>query len=155
MVAAVLHLNEGARPAFHAVDPVRHDRRRRHDVADGDFSRVRQQGPACGAKLLLITQHAIDLRHGGEALRVGLRRAAGDHDPRVGPLAPVPPDGLTRLPHRLGRDRAGVHHDRIVGSVRRAPDHLRLGGVEPAAECDDLGAHRVALPVRVPGAAQR
>src|SRR5262249_19305715 len=56
-------------------------------------------------------------------------------------------DGLARLPHRLRRHRAGIDDDGTgePGRLRLAADHLRLIGVEPAAEGDDIDAHWVAL----------
>ena len=51
---------------------------------------------------------------------------------------------LARLPHGLGRHRAGVDDDGVVepGRRRGVADHLGLVGVEPAAEGDDLDAHQ-------------
>ena len=64
----------------------------------------------------------------------------------AGPLALEPADGLARLAHRLGGHRAGVDDDGVgdARGLRLAADHLRLVGVEPAAEGDDVDAHRAA-----------
>src|SRR5215468_1503100 len=77
--------------------------------------------PSLRADLLLVAQHQCDLRHIREGFGFGLRRAA--------------------------RNRAGIDHDGIgePGGVRLAADHLRLIGVEPAAEGNDVDAHWVAL----------
>src|SRR5215831_6844666 len=103
--------------------------------------------PGLRADLLLVAQHQCDLRHVREGFGFGLRRAARDHDGRAGMLALELADRLARLPHRLRRDRAGIDDDHIgkPGCLRLAADHLRLIGVEPAAEGDDIDAHWVAL----------
>src|SRR4029079_6633796 len=81
---------------------------------------------------------------GGASASGGLRGAPRDHDARRRPLALEPADGLTRLPHRLGGHRAGVEDDGLgkIRGARLATDHLGLIGVEPAAEGDDVDAHR-------------
>jgi hypothetical protein len=103
--------------------------------------------PGLRADLLLVAQHQCDLRHVREGFGFGLRRAARDHDGRIGMLALELADGLARLPHRLRRHRAGIDDDGIgePSRLRLAADHLRLIGVEPAAEGDDIDAHWVAL----------
>src|SRR5262249_32858368 len=103
--------------------------------------------PGLGAHLLLVAQHQCDLRHVREGFGFGLRRAARDHDERIGMLALELADRLARLPHRLRRHRAGIDDDGIgePSRLRLAADHLRLIGVEPTAEGDDVDAHWVAL----------
>ena len=56
-----------------------------------------------GLHLLGVADDVIDLRHGGEALGLDLRGAAGDDDARGWILAPQLADGLRRLAHGLGR----------------------------------------------------
>ena len=149
MVAAVLHLQEGARMALDNVHRVPCVPFHRHDVADGDTRAVvgPRICPCSRVELFLVADDAVDLRHGRERAWLGLRRAAGDHDARIGPLALDAPDGLARLPHRFGGNSAGIYHHRVVETGRRAPDHFRLGDVEPAAEGDDVEAHATpALP---------
>ena len=58
-------------------------------------------GEGLGFELLLIADDVIDLGHGGEARGIDLRRAAGDDDLGVGPLAARLADRLPRLAHRL------------------------------------------------------
>src|SRR5229473_2680436 len=158
VVAAILHLHEGARAALEAVDEIRGRLPHRHDVIDGDLflggdaegcsrQNIAMLSPGLRADLLLVAQHQCDFRHVGEGFGFGLRRAARDHDGRVGILALELADRLARLPHRLRRHRAGIDDDRIgePGRLRLAADHLRLIGVEPAAEGDDIDAHWVAL----------
>ena len=112
MVAAVLHLHEGARAAVDAVDQMRRGVLHRHDVADGDFSpRMVEAAPDCAIELFVVAEDAIDLGHVGEGLRLGLRRAAGDDDARSRLLAADLADGLARLAHGLGGHRAGVDDD--------------------------------------------
>src|SRR5262249_57549309 len=74
---------------------------------------------------------------------LGGPRGGGDREGGVGAPGLEPADRLARLPHRLGRHRAGVDHDRLgeAGRLRLPPDHLRLAGVEPATEGDDIDAH--------------
>ena len=81
-------------------------------------SSVRQ---VAAIELLLVAEHAIDFGHGGERVRLGLRRAAGDDDARLRLLAAELADRLARLPHRFGGDRAGVDHDRVGRRRPTAP----------------------------------
>src|SRR6266478_2729603 len=158
VVAAILHLHEGARAALEAVDEMRGRLPHRHDVIDRDLflggeaegcsrQNIAMLAPGLRADLLLVTQHQCDLRHVREGFGFRLRRAARDHDGRIGMLALELADGLARLPHRLRRHRAGIDDDGIgePGRLRLAADHLRLIGIEPAAEGDDVDAHWVAL----------
>src|SRR5262245_19585269 len=158
VIAAVLHLHEGARAALEAVDEMRGRLRHRQHVVDRDFFRggeaegwsrqnVAMPAPSLRAHLLLVAQHQCDLGHVREDFGFGLRCAACDHDGRIGMLALELADRLARLPHRLRRHRAGIDDDGIgePGRLRLAADHLRLIGVEPAAEGDDVDAHWAAL----------
>jgi hypothetical protein len=153
MVAAILHLNEGARTAGKAFDQVRRGVPDRHDVVDhrlrriGETKSIARLRPRCRTKLLGIAENAIGLGHSDECLRLGLRRAAGDDDLRLRALAPKGPDRLPRLTHRLRRDGAGIDHHCVgqAGAFRFAADHFRLGGIEPAAEGDDIDAHRITV----------
>ena len=67
----------------------------------------------------IVAEHAVDFRHVGEGLRLGLRRAAGHDDVRIRALAPEPADSLARLPHRFGRHRAGVDDDCVLQPAAR------------------------------------
>src|SRR5262249_61996190 len=158
VVAAILHLHEGTRAPLEAVDEMRGRLPHRHDVVDGDLflggepegcprQDIAMLPPGLRADLLLVAQHQCDLRHVREGFGLGLRRAARAHAGRGGMLALDLADRLARLPHRLRRDRAGIDDDHIgkPGCLRLAADHLRLIGVEPAAEGDDIDAHWVAL----------
>ena len=82
MVAAVLDLHIGARLGAEALDQMAGGLPHRHDVVDldplGVAAAETQEGPRFG--LLLIADDVIDLVHGGEAGRIDLRGAAGDHD---------------------------------------------------------------------------
>ena len=102
-----------------------------------------RRAPGLRRELVRVADHAIDLGHGGKCFGLGLRRATGDDDARLRPLPPHLADRLPRLAHRLGGDRAGVDHNgvRQPGRGRRAADHFRFGGVEPAAEGQDIDAH--------------
>ena len=125
MVAAVLHLHQGAGAPLEAVDQMRRRLAHAHDVVDDDLLRRRYAeigralkraaciGPGLRAHLLGVAEHAVDLRHGGEAFGLDLRGAAGDDDSRIRPLAPGSADRLPRLAHRFGGHRAGIDHDRV------------------------------------------
>jgi len=68
-----------------------------------------------------------------EALRIDLGGAAGDHDARIGPLAPCAANRLSGLAHRLLGHRAGVEDDEIVVAcgARRAAVDSGSTGVPP------------------------
>src|SRR5262249_13443792 len=102
--------------------------------------------PSAAAKLVAIAEHTMDLPHGGEGGGFGLRRAAGHDNAVIGVLPRVFADGLARLCHGFGRDRACVEYGRILepGGVRVPPDYLRLEGIEPAPEGHHVDAHGVA-----------
>ena len=126
MVAAVLHLHEGARAALDAVDQMQRRSRvtammsltrtfssaSRPNDARASTSRCSGQNFALSFSSLPRTSATSGMS--AKRLRLGLRRAAGDHDLRAGALALEPADRLARLPHRLGGHRAGVDHDRVV-----------------------------------------
>src|ERR1700682_5465494 len=124
----------------------------RHDVVDDRLRRVCETErcarlrPGRGAEFFGVAKHLIGLGHGGESLRLGLRRAAGNDDFGEWPLAGQRADWLARLAYRFGGDGAGVDHHGIVEprALGFAADHFRLGCVEPAAEGDDLDAHDAA-----------
>ncbi len=156
MIAAVLHLHEYPRPALlKSFDQMRRHLLDGHDVGDRDLfagfdakarravERGARRPPGLAAHLVVIAEHAIDLGHISEHLRLGLRRAAGHHDAPVRPLALEPADRLPRLRHGFIGDRAAIDDDGVgePGIPRLAQDHLGFEGVEAAAEGDDLDAH--------------
>ena len=93
MVAAVLHLDEGAGAAGQAVDQMRGrllTAMMSLTIAFGASSILKAARvciPSRCAELLRIAEHAIGLGHGNECLRLGLRGAAGDDDLRLRTLA--------------------------------------------------------------------
>ena len=98
-------------------------------------------------ELFLIAEHAVDLGHGGESLRLDLRRAAGDDDARAGPLAADAADRLARLAHGLRRHRAGVDHHGIVeaggAASRRITSNSKVLSRQPKVTTSTLiGAAR-------------
>ena len=72
MIAALLDLDEGARPALEAVEQMRRGVAQRHDVGDRDRTAVVGEAPP--VELLGVAEHPVDLRHRGEALRVRAAR---------------------------------------------------------------------------------
>ena len=96
MVAAVLHLHEHPRQAFLQIPPADAAPSRVTAMMSADrdlLAGVDAEGrrarecrarvvPGLAAHLVVIADHAIDLGHAGEHLGLGLRRAAGDDDPR-------------------------------------------------------------------------
>ena len=141
MVAAVLDLDEGARMPVHAGDEMA--RRLAHSGDVGDIRLVFQWvGEIVGAaeQLLGIAEHAVDLGHGGKRRRVDLCRAAGDHDPRIGPLPPGAADRLPCLAHGFRRYSAAIdQHGILETSLAGALAHnLGFEGVQAATECEDV-----------------
>ena len=133
VVAAVLHLHEGARPAAQPVDQVKGGLAHGHDVVDADLlAAIRAPRAAVqvsALRLLVVADDERHLRHGRETLRLDLRRAAGDDDAGIRPVAGDPADRLPGLPRRLGRHRAGVDDDEaaVAGGLGVALHRLRFG----------------------------
>src|SRR5271155_1337625 len=104
---------------------------------------------ALGKQLGGVVEHEVDLAERGVALWREGRGAAGDDDPRLGMLAPRPPDRLARLALGFGGHRAGVDNNRIAEprAFGGAADDVAFERVEPATEGDDLEVrHRVSRP---------
>ena len=151
VVATVLHLHEHARQAaLEAFDEMRRHFPHRHDVGDRDLvahdagiEHRARIAPGRAAHLVVIADDAVDLGHVGKHFRLRLRRAAGDDDARLGPLALEAADRLPRLRHRLVGDGAAVDDDGVgkARAFRLAPDHLGFERVEAAAKGDDLDRH--------------
>src|SRR5690606_4096238 len=149
MVAAILHLDEGAGALRKAGGEMRRVLAHSHDVGDAHFGLApapvpaRRRGERAGAKrggieLLAISYDPIHLRHRREALGLDLRGAAGDADARVGPRAARLADRLAGLAHRLVGDGATVDDDEIILVASKRAHRLALGRVETAAQGDDL-----------------
>ena len=155
VVAAVLHLHEGAGAALVAVDRCAAISRHRHDVVDrrllvpapGPARMAREQrprvAPGCGASFSALPSTRSTSGMSAKARGLDLRGAAGDHDAGLRPLALEPADGLLGLPGRLGGHRAGIDHDGVgeAGRLRMRPDDLGLVGVETAPEGHEIDAH--------------
>ena len=119
MVAAVLHLHEGPRPAVDPLDQMGGGFAHAHDVVDLHLlvivdAEIRQRAIVRGLQLFVVADHEVDFGHVGEALRLGLRRAAGDDDAGVRLVAARLADRLPGLPHGFGRDGAGVDDHRAI-----------------------------------------
>ena len=82
-----------------AFNHMRRDFTHRHDVIDPDpLITVQSEGIALALELFLVAEHMIDFRHGSaKAVRINLRRAAGDDDPAVR-IDPAVPDGSPDAP---------------------------------------------------------
>ena len=154
MIAAVLHLHEGARQAaLETVDQMRRHLLHRHDVGDRDLVAARYRSRMSNAARasrqasprILSSLPSTRSTSAMSANIVGLRlrRAAGDDDARVGALPLQPADRLPRLRHRLVGDGAAVDDDGIgkPGALRLAADHFGFEGIEAAAEGDDVDGH--------------
>ena len=141
VVAALLHLHEGARAAGELGDQMRRGLARGHDVG--------HRGPGAGQpafrlQLVVVAQHPIDVRQRGPGRGVDLRGAAGDDDARVGAVRGRAADRLARLALRLGGHGAGVDDDGVWSAsvARRTAAHdLAFIGVQAAAEGEDIDGH--------------
>ena len=158
MIAAILDLHIGPM-APEAVDQVPRRLAHRHDVVDHDLLGISdqigraQRSPGRGLHLLVIADDLGHLGHGGEGLGLGLRGAARHDHRHAGIFARQAPDLLPGLAHRLGGDRAGVHHDRArqAGGLGHLAHGLGLVGVQPAAEGgEDRRAHASHAGVSTP-----
>jgi hypothetical protein len=128
----------------------------RHDVADCDLlgsscalAARRPRGlphpPGSRRQLLGIAEHAIDLRHAGEAHRArSARRSRSRRCGRSG-FSREPADRLAGLAHRLAVTAQVLIDDthRKAGSLAPRARSPRLSNdVEPAAEGDELDRHQ-------------
>ena len=117
MIAAILHLDEGASLAVEAGGQVAGGFGDRHDVGNR-HPRHRRPAPTLGIQLFGIAQHAGDLWHRRERCRVDLAAQpvtmiwASGRSRRARRMV------LARLALGLGRHGAGIDDDR-VGHARR------------------------------------
>ena len=126
VVAAILDLDEGARPSREAGDRGRRALAGGRDVVD---PQARRRGcKARGIELLAVAEHGIDLRHGGEGLRRELRGAAGDDDAGAGSAPAGAANRLARLSFGFRRHRAGVDDHSVgeAGGRSRPPASPRI-----------------------------
>ena len=108
MIAAILHLQEGAGLVFEMVHHLARGLADAHAVVDADFlgclrSKIirAEVGVSLGGQLFGIAQHGVDFRHGGIGLGLGLGGAAGDQDAPGGIVALELADRLARLANRF------------------------------------------------------
>ena len=95
----------------------------------------RKRAPGIRIQLLAVDKHGVNAVHLRPAFGGEGRRAARHHDLRAGIAPPQTAQGLAALALRLGRHRAGVHHQhRRAETAQVARDHRALPGVEAAAE---------------------
>ena len=115
MIAAVLHLDEGAGAAGKTFDQMRRGFFDRHDVVDDGLRRIAKIErrariiPRRGVEFLGVAENAVS--HGDKSLWLGLRRAAGNDNFCLRPLAPQRPDGLPRLTNGFRGNGAGIDDD--------------------------------------------
>src|SRR3546814_20920404 len=98
MVAAILHLDKGARTLREAGDEMRGGRLDRHDIGNPGFSFISETGRV---ELFPVADHPAHLRPSGERIGHDLSRAAGDDYPSFGPGALGPSDRPPRRAPRL------------------------------------------------------
>src|SRR5215472_12170025 len=124
MIAAILHLHVSTGASLDALDQVTRGFLHGHDIVDRDLfmhadaeigntgKNASRFNPDVVAHFDIVSDDTIDFRHGGEAIRAGLRGAAGDDDSHPRALALEPPDGLARLTLGFAGDRTGIddHH---------------------------------------------
>ena len=148
VVAAVLHLDEGACAALEAGDQMRRGGAHRHDVVDRNRRGIARQKTR-GMELFGVADHAVDLGHGGVTRGIDLCGAAGDDDAGLGVGAPCAPDRLARLALGFRRHRAGVEDHRALkaGGSGMAAHDFRFEGVQAAAEGDDFGRAHSSKPL--------
>ena len=155
MVAALLHLDEGAGAAFQTADQVTGGFLQGHDI--GNDHRFGIVGIGGGVELFQIADHPVDLGHGGEFIRLQLGGAAGDDDPGLRVVAPRLADGLAGLAFGFRRHCTGIDDHRVFepGLGGALAHDLRFKGVEAATEGDDLGrTHNLFQQRRVKGAGE-
>src|SRR6185437_3076079 len=87
VVAALLHLHDGAGAAVEPFDRRRRGLARRENIAGRDA--VAEIAIGFGAHLLVIAEHGVDFLHRREGRRVELRGAGGEWS--AAPDAPPPP----------------------------------------------------------------
>ena len=151
MIAAVLHLNEGAHMPVYVLHHLRRGGLDAHDIVDEQLffrrnAEIGQRTIGGAFQLLFIAQHRIHLGHLGKGLLLGLGGAAGNDDTGMRIVPPRPADGLACLAHRLTRHGAGIDQHGIVepGLFGLRPHHFRFIGVETTAEGYDLDAAHTA-----------
>ncbi len=135
----------------------------RHDVVDDRLRRIVEiESGARRAQPAPLSFSALPSTRSASAMATKVCGSVCAAQPvttifACGPLAAQRPDGLARLTHRLRRHRAGIDHDGVgeAGALRLAADHFRFGGIEPAAEGDDVDAHRHAAPAPANKAASK
>ncbi len=143
VIAAVLHLDVGARARSEALDEMSGGLAHAHDVVDLHPLRAggRKPGECFRPHLLGVADDVIDFAQCRKSFRLDLCGAAGDDDTRRGVLAAQLANGFRCLTHRLGRDGARVDDDRVVepGSLCVLAHDVGLISIEPAAERYDAG----------------
>src|SRR4051812_1454007 len=101
---AIFSLVSMPKPASSAARAARQASPGRHEVGDRDLlagldaeagvERRARGAPGLAAHLVVIADDAIDFGHFGKHVGLRLRRAAGDDDAHLRPLALQPPDRL-------------------------------------------------------------
>ena len=138
MIAALLHLNEGARPAGEFGHQMRCRLACGHDV--GHSTRCVRR-PACRPQLLRVAQHEVD---------AGQRRPAAGSICAAQPVTTMRAPGRSRAARRIAcrawRTASAVTAQVLTITVSDsrggvAAHDLAFVGVEATAEGEDLDAH--------------
>ncbi len=139
MVAAILDLDKGADMVGKTRGQMRRRDADRHDVL---HLHSRGIGPGGRHQFFGVADDAVDFGHRGEAVRIDLRRAAGNRDLGAGVRAAGAADRGAGFGHGGARHRAAVDdHQRPIG-VDRA-DRLAFGEVQATAQADHPGLRQL------------
>ena len=148
MVAAILHLHEGACAAFEMLSEMRGSLAHSHDIGDthafGIGMGITQGAPCVGLRLFLIADDTVDLRHGRKHRWIDLRGAACHNDARFRMLALHAPDRLARLSHCLAGDGTSVDDGEMTMPrfFSRFLHRFGFSDVETATESEEINAHQ-------------
>ena len=144
MIAAILHLHIGARPALHALDQMPSRLGHAHNIVDAHFLSAAKQlrrRPGFGFHLVMITNDAGHLWHIAKHFRINLRRASGHDNRRIRIVFGGLADRITRRGDRRIRHRARIDNHSPLKPRRRgmAAHHFGLIGIEPTAKRNEFG----------------
>ena len=140
MVAAILHLNKGARFARISGDQMRRGLRDGHDVRNDNWAVRAFDYLAQQSRILffMIAEYARDFGHIFEGFRFNLRRAAGYPHFCVGSAFMRLANGLAGLADRFIGHGAAVDNDDIVMPGKLLGQGVAFCEVQAATHADDF-----------------